>query len=116
MKPKITREDVIKEVREERQEFSDRMNDEAKGIEVFDLTTSEGRERFLEVYGETYTLAPPDVLEPVLAKIYTHGELGKSEWYEVVYYNGTEWCCYEGSDTFEDGEKVLSWKYCKDIL
>ncbi|AFC21603.1 hypothetical protein GAP32_153 [Cronobacter phage vB_CsaM_GAP32] len=93
MKSKPTREDVLSSVRQE----SDRINEEAKGMEVFDLTT-------------------PKELEPVLAKIHTYSELGKSGWYEVVYHNGTEWCCYAGSNTFNDGEKVLSWKYCKDVL
>lgn len=96
--------------------LEDKMNDQSKGMEVFDLTTPEGRNRFLEVYGNTTDVILPQDLEPVLAKIHTYGELGKSEWYEVVYHNGTEWCCYAGSDTFKDGEKVLSWKYCKDIL
>lgn len=59
---------------------------------------------------------PELALEPVLAKIHTVGELGNSSWYEVVYHNGTEWCCYAGSDTFKNGEHVLRWKYCKDIL
>lgn len=113
MKSKPTREDIQREVRDQRQEFSDRMNDEAKGIEIFDLTTMEGQKRFLEV--NKHLLLPTE-LEPVLAKIFTSGELGKSEWYEVVYHNGTEWCCYAGSNTFTDGEKVLSWKYCKEVL
>ena len=94
-----------------------RMNDQAIGAEYFDLTTPEGRAKFIEFYGNT---TAPDVLptdlEPVLAKITTVGELGKSEWYEVVYHNGTEWCCYAGSDTFKDGEHVKSWVYCKDVL
>lgn len=55
----------------------------------------------------------PNELEPVLALISHNGELGLSEWYEVVYYS-QKWCSYAGSNTFEDGEKVVKWKYCKD--
>lgn len=84
MKPKITREDLINEVRKEREEFSESLL--------------------------------PSPLDPVLAKIGTVGELGISEWYEVVYHNGSEWCCYAGSDTFNDGEHVIRWKYCSEIL
>lgn len=51
----------------------------------------------------------PSELEPVLAKI----EHGKLSWYEVVYFD-KHWRCYAGSDTFEDGEKVVKWRYCKD--
>ncbi|AMM43723.1 hypothetical protein FDG95_gp158 [Pectobacterium phage vB_PcaM_CBB] len=111
MKP--SREDIIRSVNEQRKEFSDRMNEEAKGMVVYDLTTQEGRDRFL--VDNSHILLPTE-LEPVLAKIHTVGELGNSSWYEVVYHNGTEWCCYAGSDTFKDGEHVLRWKYCKDIL
>jgi len=55
----------------------------------------------------------PSELEPVLAKIEHINSLGKSSWYEVVYFDGH---CrrYAGSNTFEDGEKVLRWRYCKD--
>jgi len=41
--------------------------------------------------------------------------LGKSTWYEVVYFDGN-WRCYAGSKTFKDGEKVIKWKYAKDCL
>ncbi|UYE98578.1 hypothetical protein XbC2_149 [Xanthomonas phage XbC2] len=111
MKP--TREDIQREVREERQTFSDRMNEEAKAATVYDLTTQEGRERFIR---DNHHLMLPTPLEPVLAKISHNGETGKSEWYEVVYHNGTEWCCYAGSKTFNDGEQVIGWKFCNDIL
>ena len=57
----------------------------------------------------------PDKLEPVLAKIEHINSLGKSKWYEVVYYDGN-WCSYSGSNTFNDGEKVVKWKYCKGCL
>lgn len=52
----------------------------------------------------------PKNLRPVLAKIHHSGDLGHSEWYEVVYYDEDikqEWCCYAGSKTFKDGEKVI---------
>ena len=55
----------------------------------------------------------PSELEPVLAKIEHINSLGKSTWYEVVYYDGN-WRCYSGSSTFKDGEKVIKWRYCKD--
>jgi len=57
----------------------------------------------------------PSKLEPVLAKIEHINSLGKSTWYEVVYFNG-RWQCYAGSNTFKDGEKVIKWKYCKDCF
>lgn len=50
--------------------------------------------------------------EPVLAKIEHINDLGKSKWYEVVYYDGN-WRSYSGSKTFEDGEKVVKWKYIR---
>lgn len=55
----------------------------------------------------------PSELEPVLAKIEHINSLGKSSWYEVVYFD-KYWRCYDGSDTFKDGEKVVKWRYCKD--
>ena len=55
----------------------------------------------------------PSELEPVLAKIEHINSLGKSSWYEVVYFDG-HWRCYAGSSTFKDGEKVVKWRYCKD--
>jgi hypothetical protein len=60
----------------------------------------------------------PNNLESVLAKITHQNDLGLSQWHEVVYYdNETEkWCCYSGSKTFQDGERVVDWKYCKDCL
>lgn len=57
----------------------------------------------------------PNELEPVLAKIEHINDLGKSTWYEVVYYD-EKWCSYSDSKTFEDGEKVVNWKYCKNCL
>lgn len=57
----------------------------------------------------------PANLESVLAKITHQNSLGLSQWYEVVYYNN-KWCSYSGSKTFEDGERVIAWKYCKDLI
>lgn len=57
----------------------------------------------------------PAELEPVLAKITYQNDLGLSQWYEVVYYD-TKWRSYSGSKTFEDGERVIYWKYCKDLI
>ena len=64
---------------------------------------------------QTDVIGSPNELEPVLALINHVGELGLSEWYEVVYYY-QKWCSYAGSKTFEDGEKVVKWKYVKDCL
>ena len=58
----------------------------------------------------------PIELEPVLAKIEHINSLGKSTWYEVVYYNNKKWNSYQGSSTFQDGEKVIKWQYCKKCL
>ena len=54
-------------------------------------------------------------LEPVLALITHQGDLGKNEWYEVVYFF-KEWRSYSGSKTFENGEQVVKWKCVKDCL
>ena len=56
----------------------------------------------------------PKELEPILAKISHINDLGLSQWYEVVYYADDKWCSYSGSNTFEDGERVIDWKYCKE--
>ena len=58
---------------------------------------------------------PPNELQSVLAKIEHINSLGKSNWYEVVYFDG-KWCSYSGSKTFNDGEKVVCWKYCNQIF
>ena len=57
----------------------------------------------------------PKECRPVLAKIEQINYLGKSTWYEVVYYDD-KWYSYSGSKTFQDGEKVIDWKYCEDIF
>ena len=57
----------------------------------------------------------PSELEPVLAEISHIDNLGKSKWFEVVYYDNG-WRSYAGSKTFEDGEIVIKWKYCKGLL
>jgi hypothetical protein len=56
----------------------------------------------------------PKELEPILAKISHINDLGLSQWYEVVYYADDKWCSYSDSKTFEDGERVIDWKYCKE--
>jgi hypothetical protein len=58
----------------------------------------------------------PKELEPILAKISHINDLGLSQWYEVVYYADDKWCSYSDSKTFEDGERVIDWKYCKEQL
>lgn len=57
----------------------------------------------------------PIELQPVLAEMEHINDLGKSTWYEVVYFDGN-WRCYAGSKTFKDGERVIKWKYAKDCL
>lgn len=57
----------------------------------------------------------PNQLEPVLAEIEHINDLGKSKWYEVVYFD-ENWKSYSGSNTFDDGEKVINWNYCKNCL
>jgi len=57
----------------------------------------------------------PNESEPVLALITHQSDLGESKWYEVVYFL-RKWCSYSGSNTFEDGEQVVKWKYVKDCL
>lgn len=59
---------------------------------------------------------PKNIIEPILAKIEHMSDLGLSSWYEVVYFDDNEWFSYAGSKTFNDGEKVVKWEYCKDIL
>jgi hypothetical protein len=56
----------------------------------------------------------PQNQEPVLARISGVTDLGRSEWWEVVYYDDeqSEWCSFAGSDTFEDGERVIRWRGC----
>lgn len=60
----------------------------------------------------------PEDYKPVLAKITKQGDLGKSTWHEVVYFDEArtnEWASYAGSNTFDDGEKVIAWSYVEDI-
>lgn len=52
---------------------------------------------------------------PVLARIQHLNSLGTSTWFEVVYFDG-EWKSYGKSKTFQDGEKVLEWKYCTELF
>lgn len=64
---------------------------------------------------ENKTEKTPKELHPVLAKIEHINDLGKSKWYEVVYFDG-EWNTFSGSQTFQDGEQVVEWKYCEDLF
>ncbi|HRP90911.1 MAG TPA: hypothetical protein PKX92_12850 [Edaphocola sp.] len=65
---------------------------------------------------QTYQLNIPDVIDsPILAKIEHINDLGKSKWYEIVYYD-EGWYSDADSKTFQDGEQVVEWKYCKDCL
>ena len=58
----------------------------------------------------------PDELQPVLAKIEHTNSLGTSNYWEVVYYDNKNWHSFQESKTFEDGEKVVKWNYCKAIV
>jgi hypothetical protein len=58
----------------------------------------------------------PNELEPVLAKIASQSDLGRQSWYEVVYWADGEWSSYDGSRTFQDGEKVLDWVACSEVF
>ena len=64
---------------------------------------------------KTIEVGSANELEPVLALITHQGDLGKNEWYEVVYFF-KKWQSYACSKTFEDGERVVKWKYVKDCL
>jgi hypothetical protein len=55
----------------------------------------------------------PKALEPILAIISHQNDLGLSQWYEVIYYDNG-WCSFSRSKTFEDGEQVIEWEYCKE--
>jgi hypothetical protein len=58
---------------------------------------------------------PAVTCSPILAKIEHINDLGKEIWHEVVYYDD-KWCSYSESNTFEDGEQVIKWKYVKDCI
>lgn len=65
---------------------------------------------------QTQQLNIPDLIgSPILAKIEYVTDLGKFKRYEVVYYDDG-WYSYAGNKTFQDGERVVDWKYCKDCL
>lgn len=72
----------------------------------------ETQQELLDVHSIIET---PVKLEPVIAEIEEINDLGKSKWYEVVYFDDM-WRSYFGSNTFTDGERVVKWKYCKDCL
>lgn len=58
----------------------------------------------------------PEEGRSVLAEIESINCNGKSNWYEVVYILNNEWHSYFGSETFEDGEHVIKWKYTEDCF
>ena len=60
--------------------------------------------------------AIPEKFTPVLAKISKCGELGNESWWEVVYHDGVDWQHFAGSNTFDDGEKVVRWRLCRECL
>lgn len=53
---------------------------------------------------------------PVLAVIEMQGDLGRSEWQEVVYHDGDNWQSFAGSTTFSKGERVLKWIYATECF
>lgn len=91
---------------------------------VFNNRGITGAEKILKTFGDYKIIIPkekskqdlPNKLESVLAKITNQNDLGLSQWYEVVYYSDGKWCSYSGSKTFEDGERVVEWKYCKYLI
>lgn len=61
----------------------------------------------------------PKDLRPVLAKISGQNCLGQSSWFEVVYFDEDitgQWKSYDGSNTFDNGETVLMWRYADECL
>ena len=58
----------------------------------------------------------PREAEPVLAQIRQINSLGKSGWHEVVYHDGQNWKSYEASKTFNDGERVVQWRYVNELM
>lgn len=60
---------------------------------------------------------PSDML-PVLAKIQSQNSLGLSVFHEVVYFDDSigRWKSFAGSNTFNDGESVISWAYADGII
>jgi len=58
----------------------------------------------------------PREAEPVLAQISHTNNLGKSNWKEIVYHDGENWKAYEGSKTFNDGERVVQWRYVNELM
>lgn len=58
----------------------------------------------------------PHEAEPVLAQISQINSLGKSSWHEVVYHDGQNWKSYEASKTFNDGERVVQWRYVNELM
>lgn len=58
----------------------------------------------------------PNEVCPVLAEIESITDTGKIRWHEVVYRMAGNWRSYFGSETFEDGEKVIKWCYPKDCF
>lgn len=69
-----------------------------------------------QVSVEPVVINTPEKFAPTLAEITKQGELGKEGWWEVVYHDGANWQHFAGSDTFEDGEKVVKWKLCRECL
>jgi hypothetical protein len=84
-------------------------------LQQIDQTNPVTRGSTALVYKQETLEEVPTKLESVLAKISHQNGLGLSQWYEVVYYDH-KWCSYSGSKTFEDGERVVHWKYCKELF
>lgn len=52
----------------------------------------------------------------ILAEIVSVNGLGTSTFYEVISHDGAKWFSFAGSDTFNDGEIVIRWKYVDEIF
>jgi hypothetical protein len=86
-----------------------------KNTLIIKFKTNMDKNKTIPTLSQTTVIGSPIDLEPILAQIEHINDLGKSLWYEVVYYDG-KWCSYAGSKTFENGEKVVKCKYAKDCL
>lgn len=82
---------------------------------VYRCDYDELADEVVKLFCQPDVIGSPIQLESVLAEIEHINDLGKSKWYEVVYFD-ENWQSYVGSKTFQDGEKVIRWKYAKDCL
>ena len=58
----------------------------------------------------------PDENKPILAKIQEVNSLGISYWFEVIYFLDNVWHRWGSKEYFTNGEQVVDWEYCNQIL